>query len=223
MYLSRLQLNVRSREAQRDLGNVHNMHRRVMSAFPDDQPSGARQAMATLYRLDSDHRGGVSLLVQSLTEPNWAKLPADYLVDLRGDNPAVSRLDLLLSQVAVARVYRFRLRANPTRRIRTGTDEAGKRVEVTGFETLCQWFSRKANQSGFVPNAGEWGSSLVVTEEGKVLGHRGGGRLTFGSVLFEGQLKVSDVDAFKRTVEGGIGSAKAFGFGLLSIAPLSGA
>lgn len=45
-------------------------------------------------------------------------------------------------------------------------------------------------------------------------------KLVFGSVLFEGRLRVSDAAAFRAALEGGIGSGKAFGFGLLSVAPV---
>jgi CRISPR-associated protein, Cse3 family len=39
-----------------------------------------------------------------------------------------------------------------------------------------------------------------------------------GAVLFTGYLKVTDADRFRTALEHGIGSGKAFGFGLLSIA-----
>lgn len=42
--------------------------------------------------------------------------------------------------------------------------------------------------------------------------------LTFGDVLFEGRLIVTDAALFRRTLERGIGSGKAYGFGLLSVA-----
>ena len=48
-----------------------------------------------------------------------------------------------------------------------------------------------------------------------------GHRLTFASVLFEGVLEVTDAERFRQALEQGIGSAKAYGFGLLSIAPAS--
>jgi CRISPR system Cascade subunit CasE len=44
-------------------------------------------------------------------------------------------------------------------------------------------------------------------------------RLVFGSALFEGLIEVTDVDLFRQALVQGIGSGKAYGFGLLSIAP----
>jgi len=40
------------------------------------------------------------------------------------------------------------------------------------------------------------------------------------SVQFDGLLRILDQDMTRKTVENGIGSAKGFGFGLLSLAPL---
>jgi CRISPR system Cascade subunit CasE len=63
-----------------------------------------------------------------------------------------------------------------------------------------------------------------VLPGGRTIGHRehGGGerrqRMTFGTVLFEGLLRVTDVERFRTTLASGIGSGKAYGFGLLSIA-----
>ena len=37
---------------------------------------------------------------------------------------------------------------------------------------------------------------------------------------FDGVLEVNDPDIFIKSIESGIGSAKGFGFGLLSIAPV---
>ena len=56
---------------------------------------------------------------------------------------------------------------------------------------------------------------------GLVSGHRqGSGTLTFGSVLFEGRLGITDLARFQAALADGIGSGKAYGFGLLSIAPV---
>jgi len=59
---------------------------------------------------------------------------------------------------------------------------------------------------------------------GKVIGWRrqeGGTQLlTFAAVIFEGVLRVEDSQAFREALERGIGPGKAFGFGLLSVAPV---
>ena len=41
----------------------------------------------------------------------------------------------------------------------------------------------------------------------------------FRGVVFDGHLRVTDERAFKAALANGIGSGKAYGFGLMSIAP----
>ena len=48
-----------------------------------------------------------------------------------------------------------------------------------------------------------------------------GTSITHAAVRFDGVLVVTDRAAFKTTVANGIGSGKAFGLGLLSLAPVS--
>lgn len=96
MHLTRLLLNLRSADARRDLGNAHNMHRRVMSAFPDEQlGDGARGKHGVLFRVD-DVRGDTHVLVQSETAPDWGKLPIGYLRETFEPNPALADLSIQL-------------------------------------------------------------------------------------------------------------------------------
>jgi len=44
--------------------------------------------------------------------------------------------------------------------------------------------------------------------------------MTFSSVVFEGRLKVVDRVLFLESIKNGIGSGKAYGFGLLSVAKI---
>ena len=44
-------------------------------------------------------------------------------------------------------------------------------------------------------------------------------RLTFYGVAFEGRLEVVDTALFHAALQAGIGSGKAYGYGLLSLAP----
>ncbi|MHA1492279.1 MAG: type I-E CRISPR-associated protein Cas6/Cse3/CasE [Promethearchaeota archaeon] len=43
--------------------------------------------------------------------------------------------------------------------------------------------------------------------------------IVFYSVLFEGRLKITKLNEFKKILISGIGPGKAFGFGMLSIYP----
>ena len=205
-----------------------------MSAFPNVKAeSNARGVLGVLHRVDiSDRIGRINLLVQSRERPDWSHLPGRYLLDTGGHpaNPAAKDITGAYEQVSRDMHLVFRLRANPTKRVnsRSTTERSGaqgKRVDLRTEEEQLAWLSRKAEQGGFevmsvrahpgVPDA-------RVMPGGRIYGRRGAagdGRMTFGSVLFEGQLRVVDPDRFRETLASGIGSGKSYGFGLLSVAP----
>lgn len=121
--------------------------------------------------------------------------------------------------------YRFSLLANPT--WKPVKDENGnyiadakkrKRRAITKREDLVAWLQRKAETGGFRVNA----DSLRTIPRGREFFHKDGrSHGTHNAVEFQGELTVTDPASFRATVSAGIGSAKAFGFGLLVLAPMS--
>lgn len=231
MYLSRLILNPRNKRARRDLVDCGEMHRTVMNAFPPGI-GPARSQFGVLHRVDVRSDGEVTLFVQSRQRPDWSHLPPDYLLD----QPACKPVASIYAGLTAGSVLRFRLRANPTRKIDTKSDASGRRrhgrrVEFRTEAECTGWLQRKAQAGGFellsvrlnpaVPDvtARPEGSSIRLT------GTQQDGTprpLTFAAVLFEGHLRVTDVDQFLATLEKGIGPGKAYGLGLLSVAAPSG-
>lgn len=238
MYLSRLILNPRSREVRRDLSNVQDMHRTVLSAFPQvDNSHNAREEHRVLYRHEPSLRNGPEvMLVQSRSTPDWTKLSKGYLIDSAGEvvSPSTKNIEFMTDALREGMTVGFRLRANATKKIMTksgpnGERRNGKRVELRGDEQLFVWIARKAEQHGFLlpdhDGTGGRGSVRIKTEP-KLKGRRGvaGGApssLTVATALFEGMIKITDLDRFKNALEDGIGSAKAYGCGLLSIRPIN--
>lgn len=199
MYLSQLMFNPRSRLARRDLADRYELHRTLLAAFPTHLPEDER----VLYRVE-DMRPApvVPVLVQSNTLPEWETAErmdeAGYLTQeprVRPINPAIE----------TDQVMHFRLQANPT------VKRDGKRHALYADDDLLAWLERKANQHGFAVDLN--GVQMVK------LGNRYGKkrRQTWHAVQFDGLLEIRDPAAFRETLAGGIGSAKAFGFGLLSI------
>lgn len=227
MYLSRLLLNPRSRKVLRDLADCQALHRTVMSAFPSlDPPTGAREHFGILYRLDPDRRReGLLLLVQSRVMPDWSRLPEDYLLARPGlENPAVKPVAHIYENIGSNALFAFRLRANPTRKIdtKTGPDgrrRHGRRVELVREEDQVAWLKRKAQAGGFEVLAVRIRG--VTKEEGRKSGPSGSA-LTVAGVLYEGYLRVTDPRKFlEHSLARGVGPGKAYGMGLLSLAPPS--
>ena len=232
IYLSRLVPNLRSREAQRDLADCMAMHRTLMSAFPDKLSfSGAARAEAgLLYRVEALPSGAIAVLVQSALPPDWAHLPPCWLH--REDEPQVKEITEALGRIESGSLLRFKLAANPTRKIgtKTGADgrkNNGKRVELRGEQEWLAWLERKAGQSGFRLKAVHAASHVPDVRSGRDLRATGAKRgpdgsastLIFYGVVFEGRLEVVDAALFHACLRAGIGPGKSYGYGLLSLAP----
>jgi CRISPR system Cascade subunit CasE len=225
MYLSRAFLNPTSSAVRADLADVASLHRKVMSMFPEAASKSARKEFGVLHRLDDDtRRGRLVLLVQSVVAPNFTQLDAGYLLELGNDldwggsgafaNPAVREVDEERARIRTGDRFAFRLLANTTRKIltKTGEDGArknGKRVPVRGDEARLAWLARHAERGGFRVE----GAQIVEIPSR----HGRSRKVVFGGAMFNGVLGVTDPVAFRVALQEGVGPAKAFGFGLLSI------
>ena len=232
IYLSRLVPNIRSREARRDLADCVAMHRTLMNSFPDGLSSNgaARSEAGLLYRVEATADGAIALLVQSALAPEWTHLPPSWLQP--ASEPQVKEIAEALGRIDSGSVLRCKLVANPTRKIgtKTGADgrkNNGKRVELRGEEEWLAWLERKAGQSGFRLKAVRAAAHVPDVRSGRDLRATGlekrtdgsSSQLTFYGVAFEGRLEVVDTALFHAALQAGIGSGKAYGYGLLSLAP----
>jgi len=229
MHLSRLLLDPRHREVRRAIDDLQAMHRAVMAAFADVDGGDARARHGVLWRLEPEPRGGPPvLLVQSAAAPDWARLPDGFLAA----RAAVRPIDSALETLAPGLRLRFRLVANPTRKIDTksagdGTRRNGRRVPLRDEAAQLAWLVRKGREAGFSLGDDIAGAarSVVVQPLGDATGRRNRGpggrtdRLTVRGVAFEGVLTVTDPERLRIAVARGIGPAKAYGCGLLSLAP----
>lgn len=225
MYLSRLQLDPRSKQARTDLANPYQLHATLCRAFAAEDQTPPR----FLWRLEEGKNPVV--LVQSATEPDWNKL-AQRFPGYFQEPPKTGQLPL--EHLQPNQTLRFRLRCNPTITTVAKDGSIGKdgkpkkkRYGLYKLEDLVGeeiegvwkpgWLERQAEKSGF-----KLMDFMVVQSEKLTLyKHDRSSKITLQSVLYEGHLKITDLEAFKRTLATGLGHAKALGFGLLSIAKAS--
>lgn len=212
MHLSRLLLDPRLPSVRRDLADPYEMHRTVWRAFPEGDPG------RILFRVEAGKgTGPVEVLVQSDKEPNWqATGGPGYLV--RAEQKEFS------PEFQNGQKLRFRLRANPTKRVhsrneRLGSAMAGKRVGVRGETALLEWIVRKGGEGGFRLPSESPVVTVHIAEEGRLKNGKPGFSGAFDSVIFNGILEVTDSERFLKTIADGIGTAKGYGFGLLTVAP----
>jgi CRISPR system Cascade subunit CasE len=187
------------------LRDSYDWHGAVWKAFPgrDGQPRDF------LTRLDR-RREGFRLLIVSPTEPvrpDWC--------------PPESWQTKPIPESYFARShYAFQLCANPTRKVASRPDgtvtKNGRRVPLGKREELVEWIKRKGDQGGFTVEE----ATLRTFSRGREYFERKGMPGLHSAVEFQGVLTVTDAAQFHETFTRGIGSAKAFGFGLLVVAPI---
>ncbi len=214
MFLSKLTVNTRSHTFRRDAADVHDMHRTVMSAYPElSDTETFRQAHGVLWRIDA-FDGGCVQYVQSRTTPDWTGLPADRLT-----RPAeVRSLQPVLDAIAPGRKFAFRLLANPTRCVR---DEQGvaRRVAHRRPDRQIEWLVGKGERHGFViPTDRRGRPDVTPTGVPTLTGRKDRRKITVEPVRFDGHLIVTDPTALADALVSGIGRAKSYGCGLLSLA-----
>jgi len=226
MYLTKLVLNPERYEVRRDLSDCYQMHRTILSMFPkvptDTLPYGMRKYYGILFRVESVEngiQGSPYVLLQSKVEPLVKLLPANYLLE----EARINSLEFLSTMIKEDSLCRFRLQANPTIKKQVEGKPNGIRVSLVNTDNQLDWLLRKGTLHGFeiVRSSGFLQLQIKnahTTKGQKTNGHRHS--LSFYSVLFEGLLRVDNVKQFSETLETGIGSGKAFGFGLLSLIPL---
>jgi len=187
--------------------DAYDWHQRVWQAFSNRDG----ETRDFLIRVDRKEEAYRVLVLSSSTpaKPDWCPtacfgtkvVPDDYFHHER---------------------YRFSLLANPTKKLRVDNADGsrkknGRRVPIVQREELVAWMQRKAEAAGFSVNP----DSLRTVPRGREFFHKAGAHGTLTAVEFQGELTVLDAAQFRSTVASGIGSAKAFGFGLLALSPLS--
>jgi CRISPR system Cascade subunit CasE len=202
--LSRIQLNPFSRRAMLLAADPTVLHRSLYSLF-DKGESGR-----ILFRVDTD-TGGPTVLLQSGVRPFWDRLELSH-ADLRSA-PQSKEVDVA---PALGTELAFRLTARPSRAVSGGAGSGrGKRTDLRTDEERIDWLKRKGEASGFkVTSCGLTILALAAIKSPIPFDKNSG---YFCAVRFDGELVVTDPGKLRDAVENGIGTQKAFGFGLLSL------
>ncbi|MFF5800410.1 type I-E CRISPR-associated protein Cas6/Cse3/CasE [Streptomyces albogriseolus] len=213
IWLTRIVPHASSRDARGDLGNAVGLHRRLMSLFPDGAGPDPRAALGVLHRVE-DSPTGPYILMQSRQQPDLGKLPKDY------GTAAVRETSPLLSALRPGATLHFRCVASPVRKPGAGTRSLYNLpavVPLTGAHA-DEWWMRQADTAGL----------KVLTLRSQPLdsatglrGRRGADqqRIRHARTRFDGTAAVIDPDQLRAKLTDGIGRGKAYGCGLLTVAP----
>ena len=223
MYLTRVNVDLTNREAARLLASPYRVHAAVQAScviggVEEDEDC------RVLWRLDDGPTpNSVRLYIVSPDTPVAEELasrmgiPDPVSIESKDYLPFVSRLQ-------TGGVWRFRLKANPVRKVRIdkgrreNPDVVGTLQGHVTVEQQLEWLNRRTAANGFSLLEGETGVSTLVSHRRRETFKRRDGQVTLQTAQFDGLLRVEDVEAFRSVLGFGIGRAKGFGCGLLTLA-----
>ena len=223
MFLHRIHLDPRCREARRDLADPYQLHATLCRAFSPSEQKCPEGEVLWRHEPETGSDGYPRLLVQSRTIPNWDGIGVKGWL-AHADLPIDLKSRLKLDALIVGQRFRFRLRANPC------VTRNGKRLGLLQLLEQERWIQRKGQSHGFVlpqlpsvdlSETGQERVDVQVSQERMLSGRQHhGNTIRIFSVLYDGVMTVTDADAFVKVLQAGIGHGKALGLGLLSVAPL---
>lgn len=200
MYLTRLTLDPRSAQARRDLGDAYEMHRTLSRVFADEQAPASR----FLWRLEASGNAWSTptLLVQAASEGNWSVLQA-LLATCWGAAEQISGFATVAGK-------RYLLPFQIVRQ--SDGDTPGQALWAGGRGAATGLAGTPGRAARFRGRGGPRNLQRSAWQP------QGQTRISVLRAAFEGRLRISRPDAFGQALVAGIGPAKAFGCGLLSLA-----
>lgn len=210
-YITRIPLDFRKRKTMRAMVQPSIFHGIVENCFELGNPRKRH-----LWRLDSSRRDSYILIV-SKEKPN-IESAVKQIGFQRGS--AVKNYDEFLRSIKDGATYRFRLRANPVRKPKV--DGKTQIIPLISEEAQLNWLNRQSKNHGFavLPN-----KIKIIEDETtcftKKTKERTRTPITMKCVTYDGVLTVTDADTLRKTLMDGMGRERAFGCGLLTLAPIA--
>lgn len=237
MHLTRFRFNTARPGARRLLTSPQAVHAAVMSGYPGLLPSAA-DTPRVLWRLDRNDRAEVMLYIVGPERPDLT-----HLVEQAGWPAATSSGDRgwrsfdyapFLDRLSKGGVWAFRLTANPMHHVRTRDGAPIKRTAHITARHQLGWLLERQERSGFrilakaeerrLVERGDEYQVIVRDRRTLAFDKRGSGggrnRVTVATATFDGRAEVTDPDALRRVLVTGLGKAKAYGCGLMTLAPV---
>jgi CRISPR system Cascade subunit CasE len=208
------------------------MHAAESMSFPDP-PARDGSGPRVLWRVDRNSTADVVLFVVSPGRPDMTHLVEQAGWPAATDSPGWQTYDYggFLDRLAKGSTWSFRLTANPVHSIRRAADEPTKRTAHITPKHQTAWLVSRQAAAGFAiaekPSADrllEHGDELqlAVRDKRDLRFAKAAERRTVSltTVTYDGRLVVTDPAVMRRTLVQGLGKAKAYGCGLMTLAPV---
>lgn len=227
MYLSRVSLGLTRLDAIAFVSSPYKVHAAVERAF---SPSAVREDERgrILWRLDEvpGNERETWLYVVSPDRPDFTRI-CDQAASTASPTWVIKEYDPVLDRISEGELWQFRLKANPVRKVfvdKGRRERAGVVGTLQGHVTETQqrmWLTDRAEAHGFrIAQTEEGFERMTVSHRRRERFKRQGSVVTLATAQYDGVLEVTDAEAFRHTLGFGLGRARGFGCGLMTIAPL---
>ena len=202
MFLTRIRLNPKRQKTRALLDNRHIGHALVESCTDG--------TARTLWRIGEVSRDHVELFMYTQVKPS-----AHPLVEQCGwpeqmtDTVRTAEVDRTLDKVEGGDTFRFSVQVSPQKR------NGSCARALTSDEDVREWFESREQGWGF-STGGNFQLPILGRENYQKSNAK---KLSFAAAEVTGVLTVTDADAFRDAVQGGLGRTKHAGFGMMLLAP----
>lgn len=214
MFLTRLTLDPTAHRPHTLLRNTQRLHAAIAASFPS--PPDRREGRV-LWRIEPPRDGDIILLVASPHGPDHTELSERITTPERVETRPYRQL---LERIRNDDRYRFRATLNP---IRTHdghhTPILDPRAQLTWITTKLASHGAEMLQHSPDLDNDEPGVQITSTIHDKFTRRGAPGHIELLKVTFDGSLQITDADALRLALRNGIGRAKGYGCGLLTLAP----
>ncbi|MFD0555682.1 CRISPR-associated Cse3 family protein [Stackebrandtia endophytica] len=206
-WLTRITVATHHRDIRRMLTDGQAQHRYLMRLVDDDLGEHPRRTAGLLYRIENID-ATTTMLVQTAQEPRTERLPSSSLMAVQ-----TRQIGPIIGALHPGRLVKYRIVANPTKRWgNSAAPEQQGKLRVLRGDSAQQWWIDRADGHGLDINSTQWRPLPDVTVK----------RGRHAMAQFDGTATVRDAAAVRDAILTGIGRARSYGCGLLSLALIKG-
>jgi len=214
MYLTRIRINPHRRTSRKLLGSPQAMHAAVLGSYMDaPEPTSD---VRVLWRADIEERS-VTLYVSSPTRPDTTYLREEAGWPEIPESAATVEYESFLDRLEKGQRWAFRLTANPVHHARRKDGEPTKALGHVTERHQRQWLLDRGVKHGMELDP----ETIAVRSSRTWQFARKDSTVSLRVATFDGILEVADVDALRRMLCVGIGRARGYGCGLMTLANLA--
>jgi CRISPR system Cascade subunit CasE len=220
MYLSRIALNKRLQKSRQAIAFPQMMHATVLDSFPPSLVTEKDRDARMLWRLDTIGND-TYLYVLSERKPDFSHIVEQFGWPTSNQEWETKDYTPFLERLEAGQKWQFRLQANPVHTV------GGKIYAHVTVDQQKQWLRDRTEKNGFSFLKLEWNGEShdmfdVIYRDTIKFKKRpsDASHVILSVATFEGNMVINDAEQVKHALCSGIGRAKAYGCGLLTLAQI---